>query len=863
MNEPMREHRCTRDHQGWLIITVMLGLVLGTQAAAAKECQRETPLPAEVQLIAPAPEAPEAFARFAGVWTGEWEDSGGLCHTLAVEEVLANGFARIIASSGSSVSPNLQLPGFFRVTGRIVDGVMRFHGPGPERPEFAYRVSGETLSGTYKNEGRVRLTRVADVRQVGCGRRDGERPPAPSASGPRDRLTAAELWARAETGTGPVHTGYFLPVGQVAPVLHAFQGTLTMDSSTLFRERHGCPGVAELLLGFSAAFVTEGEYLVPVVRDLVPHSTVILSPGRVWSEAGDGGMSRASFPFVLTNPHNNATHNGLATFLYGDTRVSAFRFQVVQETAAWAKYDGWGQAPLTYTPGPLANEAAIRAQFSAELQQQTPIRPWSSVPATPGSPWLEAFDGDAAPDDVSASGLIVDGVLYLRGCETRWGPNPYCRYTRHGVFSVTKSMASAVALLRLAQTYGDQVFELKIKDYVAVTATHEGWEGVTFADALNMATGIGDKAPQREPRLPFADTNTKLDTFLRAPTAQRKLAIAFLAGQYPWGPGEVLRYNNLHTFVLAAAMDSFLKRQAGPQAHLWAMVVAEVFRPIGIVHAPMLHTQEIGEGRGIPHLMHGLYPTVDDVAKLTTLFQQGGRHQGRPLLSAAKLAEALDTTEARGLPSGQRNRFGEGRYHLSFWSVPYRTATGCVFQIPYMLGYAGNVVVLLPNGVSAFRFADGGNFDLESMVLAGEAIQPFPCPAGSAETASPARPPLTADELRAEVPEHTFYREPVTIFPSLFGGRVAMFAATDGTLYGTFTPQPDGVTEHDVGRWHITPEGQLCRTWHTWDHRRERCYTLRRSRPRLYQEGNFFDWAATDRWGAAPYQRVPGNPEGY
>jgi hypothetical protein len=265
----------------------------------------------------------------------------------------------------------------------------------------------------------------------------------------------------------------------------------------------------------------------------------------------------------------------------------------------------------------------------------------------------------------------------------------------------------------------------------------------------------------------------------------------------------------------------------------------------------------------LPHLFHGLYPTVDDVAKLTTLFQQGGRHQGQQLLSAAKLAEALDTTEARGLPSGQRNRFGEGRYHLSFWSVPYRTATGCVFQIPYMLGYGGNFVVLLPNGVSAFRFADGGNFDLESMVLAGEAIRPFPCPAGSAATASPARPPLTADDLRAEVSGHTFYREPVTIFPSPFGGRVAMFAATDGTLYGTFAPQPDGVTEHDVGRWHITPEGQLCRTWHTWDHRRERCYTLHPSRAGLDPGGHTFDWAATDRWGAAPHRRAPGNPEGY
>jgi hypothetical protein len=104
--------------------------------------------------------------------------------------------------------------------------------------------------------------------------------------------------------------------------------------------------------------------------------------------------------------------------------------------------------------------------------------------------------------------------------------------------------------------------------------------------------------------------------------------------------------------------------------------------------------------------------------------------RGQQLLSAAKLAEALDATDARGLRSRQENQFGEGRYHLSFWSVPYRTATVCSFQIPYMMGYGGNIMVLLPNGLSAFRFADGFNFDLESMVLTGEAIRPFPGAAG-------------------------------------------------------------------------------------------------------------------------------------
>jgi len=57
--------------------------------------------------------------------------------------------------------------------------------------------------------------------------------------------------------------------------------------------------------------------------------------------------------------------------------------------------------------------------------------------------------------------------------------------------------------------------------------------------------------------------------------------------------------------------------------------------------------------------LHGLYPTIDDIAKLTTLLQHGGQHQGRQLLSAAKLAEALNTTERS--PSGRARRLNVGQ----------------------------------------------------------------------------------------------------------------------------------------------------------------------------------------------------------
>ena len=227
-------------------------------------------------------------------------------------------------------------------------------------------------------------------------------------------------------------------------------------------------------------------------------------------------------------------------------------------------------------------------------------------------------------------------------------------------------------------------------------------------------------------------------------------------------------------------MDAFLKQKAGPNAHLWDMVASEVLEPISIFHGPMMHTVEAGGARGIPLLAFGFYPTLDDVAKLTTLLQDGGRYDGQQVLSASRLAAALYRTAAMGLPTGWKNRFGDARYHLSFWSVPYRTTTGCFFQIPYMWGYGGNFVELMPNGVSAFRFADSN--DLESTIVAGEAIRPFCASAPPAGPSSPPRSPLTASELGAELPGNTFSV-----------GRTHIFQAPGGRLYSA------GGDDMDVG----------------------------------------------------------------
>jgi hypothetical protein len=558
---------------------------------------------------------------------------------------------------------------------------------------------------------------------------------APKTFDRRDKLTAAELSAPGYQGDGPVNNAYFTPLGQPVQALHKMEGTLTVPE---FKMQHPVAGQIvssgeSTFPSLSVQFLTYDDYLVPALRDEIlpsPGGTsswhIILSPGKVWSEPGDGGLSRASFPFVLVGGISNETHNGLATFLYDDEQVSSFRFQVVQETCAWNRTDLWGQSPMDYLPGPVENREALAAQFADELSTQAPIRPWSDLAERVDPQLLNAFNGGVPALDISATGLIWDGAIYLQPCYTRYGLFPYCRFMRHGVFSVTKSMGAAIAMLRLAQKYGPEVFDLKIKDYVQVTATHDGWDEVTFGDALNMATGIGDKPDLKA--FTGEEDEDRFGEFLDAGSAQDKLDVSFSYGDYPWGPGEIARYNSINTFVLSVAMNNFLKSKEGPDADIWDMVVDEVYKPIGIQHAPIIRTVEPDGSRGVPIFGYGLYPTVDDVAKVAALYHNGGGHDGQQLLHAAKQAEALYQVVGVGLPTGDTGRYGQVMYNLSFWSAPYRTATGQLFQVPYMSGFGGNNIVLMPNGITTFRFSDAYVYGVDSMIQAGDAIAPFSAP---------------------------------------------------------------------------------------------------------------------------------------
>ena len=223
------------------------------------------------------------------------------------------------------------------------------------------------------------------------------------------------------------------------------------------------------------------------------------------------------------------------------------------------------------------------------------------------------------------------------------------------------------------------------------------------------------------------------------------------------------------------------------------------------------------------------------MAKISRLLQHDGRHGDAQLLSPDVVREALFRVGSAGLPTGFDNRFGQGRYHLSYWGAPVTTSDGCDFLLPAMSGYGGNRVIILPNGVSAFRFADGFNDEFEPLIAAGWAVKPQCGPID--ETVHDGA--LSADEALAAIAGSTFY-----------AGDWHIYLAPDGTIFSA------SAQELWLGRWRVDTAGRYCSRYSTWRTGAESCYSV-------HHEGKQWLFHPIDRWQDLVLLKVAGNPEGY
>ena len=574
---------------------------------------------------------------------------------------------------------------------------------------------------------------------------------AQGATADASRIGAAELRSSAWSG-GVIPNTAFTPGPDAAPAHAPFLGTLRLTETAMITQPAAfSPPVLgrdpQLFPGAALAFFTDDGDLVPFTEDVIRIASarhgrsywdLLVQPGRVWSEPGDGGWSRGGFPLALVNSLEGETHNGLATFLYKDGQVSNLRFQIVQQTAPYAikaEFVAAGLVPAAFAPAATDRLESLKRAYEASRAGDVPMASWSNLAAKVGGDTLAPFDGTMRTADIVLAGLDYHGTFYLKECVSAGGPLPWCERARFGVWSATKALVNETALLRLAQKYGPSVFDLKIVDYVPQAAPYRGWRKVRFEDAINMATGIGNGSTQREPN----DTSDgyldpSYDRWYEARSVQEKVAALLADGRvYPWGPGQVTRYRDQDMFVLGVAMDRFLKSKEGPTADLWSMLQREVFAPIGIHQAPTNRTIEANGAAGQPLMAYGYYPTVGDMVRIARLYQNGGRQGDAQILYAPRLRELLPGPQPRGFPTGEHLPGGEVTYVNAFWVSSYAAAPDCRVFYPRMLGWGGNLVALLPGGLTGIRLAKSGETtdhaedDTSGMAQVANALAPF-CP---------------------------------------------------------------------------------------------------------------------------------------
>ena len=529
----------------------------------------------------------------------------------------------------------------------------------------------------------------------------------------RDRLTVRELL----DGNVPaiVHNDYFKPVGATAPPSHRFSGVLHFSEkpmATALPDSDWQGAGQTVFPEFSLPVVSYQRDLIPLERGIILSGekatsiwNVIVSPGRVWREPSDGGYSRRSLPFTLVNNAIGQARNGIAAFVFNDGTISTIAIQITQETApvdAYSRTELHATVPARYEPRVFDDEARVVGDFEREVAARLPVRPWSDLPEAEHA--RARFNDDTIPSDLSAGALLIDGVLYAQSVPTRTaGSYPFPARMRHGVFSVTKTLSMALSMFYVAHKYDDAVFDTLITDYVPILADHAGWRGVTFAHTLGMATGVRG-----------AEEGSAIHPFIVARTASDKLlAIQRLPDADP-RPGERFEYYSTHFFVVSYALNQYVKARVGPDADYWSLVQRDVLDPLGIVHLPVQRTIESDGSRGTPVQAWGGYPTVEEAAKIAQLLINEGRLGERQLLSPTRIREALSSSLHRGYDTG-----GNQSYLHSVWRRP-ANLPGCVVHVPTMSGHGGNLVMMLPNGLVAIRFADDNDYDVTPMVHATE-----------------------------------------------------------------------------------------------------------------------------------------------
>lgn len=449
---------------------------------------------------------------------------------------------------------------------------------------------------------------------------------------------------------------------------------------------------------FDYEFVQQGDALLPVRRGYLvtdhPYWDLVLEPGRVWDEPGDGDYTRAAVPFALVQKHMNCTHYGVLTFVFRDDGTSSqAAVQVASETCKYLKLDMWGLLDAEYDPHTVAGRDSVMAAHRANVDARLPTRPLSELAAR--HPDIDVSQlALGKPSGRTLYGLVFEGTNYVAGCATRHGDYPYCDVLPFPSYSLAKSVAAGIGYMALARQHPD-LAEASVAGNAPVAGCRsQDWRDVTLRNLLDMTSGHYDSAAYE------ADENAPNSAhFFRAHTLADKADFACNAYPRKSDPGSTWVYHTADTFLLGATMQHYWRdvRDDDTADVFDDIVDAGVFAPLTL-SATARHTRRTADAAAQPFFGYGLQFHRDDIVRLARFLQDGGKLDAKPTLDPALMDAAMQRdANARG---SKVTGYPNLRYQAGFWARNVAPVIGCQrpLWVPFMSGVGGISVVMYPDG---------------------------------------------------------------------------------------------------------------------------------------------------------------------
>ncbi|MBN7799141.1 serine hydrolase [Parahaliea mediterranea] len=486
---------------------------------------------------------------------------------------------------------------------------------------------------------------------------------------------------------------------------------------------------------FAFDYVQDGAELIPLQRGLQrtahPHWDLFLEPGGLWRAPGDDAM-HASLPFALQEKNANCTHNGVLHFRLHKSRerlhksaerpdasgeVSPVTVLIGSETCQYLKFNLRGQVSARFHAGAPAGAEQALATQRALRARRLPVKPLVALQET-----APAFDIDALAgagqlprEDLSAWGLVVGDTHYASGCPTRLGPYPFCDALSLPSYSLAKSLVGGLGLMRLEQQYPGSR-DRRVSDLVSACGNGDGWQAVTLEHSLNMVTGhYGAPGAQEDEA-----SEAMLTGFFNAEKHAQKIRFACSGWPRRAPPGETFVYHSSDTYLLGTAMTTLLRQQRGDSADLYNDVLRPLWRDLGLSPA-LADTRRSRDTARQPFTGYGLTLLRDDIARLARALNRG---ELDARLDTGMLAAALQ----RGPhPAGIFPSEGRLYYQHGFWAYDAAPLLGCdrPLALPFMSGYGGINVLLLPGDMVYYYFSDGGRFAFADALLQINQLRPL------------------------------------------------------------------------------------------------------------------------------------------